>query len=81
MTKFMLSKQLGAVQFSLWELHLYLDTHPDDLSALALYNKYKEKCEKLTDEYIEQCGELYSNGNPGVSWLKDPWPWEIGGNG
>lgn len=80
MTKSMLSKQLGAVQFSLWELHLYLDTHPDDLSALALYNKYQEKNEMLSAEYIEQCGPLYSNGNPGVSWLKDPWPWELGGN-
>ncbi len=81
MTKAMLSKQLQAVQFAMWELHLYLDTHPDDLSALSLYNKYKEKNEKLTAEYIEQCGQLYSDEAPGVSWLKDPWPWEIGGNG
>ena len=56
MTKALLSQQIDAVQFAMWELHLYLDTHPDDISALALFKKY------------------------GVSWLKNPWPWDLGGN-
>lgn len=73
--------QLSAVQFAMWDLHLYLDTHPDDLSALSLYKKYQEKNEKLTKEYEEKCGALYAEGNPGVTWLKNPWPWDLGGNG
>ena len=40
MTKALLSQQIDAVQFAMWELHLYLDTHPDDISALALFKKY-----------------------------------------
>lgn len=43
MTKALLSQQIDAVQFAMWELHLYLDTHPDDISALALFKKYEEK--------------------------------------
>lgn len=81
MTNASLRNQLSAVQFAMWELHLYLDTHPDDLSALSLYKRYQEKNEKLTREYEEKCGPLYSTGDPGVSWLKNPWPWDLGGNG
>lgn len=76
----MLLKKLDAAQFAMWELHLYLDTHPDDLRALSLYKKYEEINERLTEEYEELCGPLYSNGDPGVSWLKNPWPWDLGGN-
>lgn len=64
MTRAMLSQQIDAVQFVMWELHLYLDTHPDDLSALALYKKYEEKNEKLVDEFEENFGPLYSNSSP-----------------
>ena len=53
MTKALLSQQIDAVQFAMWELHLYLDTHPDDISALALFKKYEEKSEKLVAEYEE----------------------------
>lgn len=81
MTNASLFNRLSAVQFAMWDLHLYLDTHPDDLSAIALYNKYCEKNERLTREYEEQCQPLYAQGNPGVTWLKNPWPWDLGGNG
>lgn len=32
-------RRLSAAQFTQWELHLYLDTHPSDLQALALFKK------------------------------------------
>lgn len=41
MRKAMLLK-LGSLQFSLWELHLYLDTHPMDAAAEARYMGYKK---------------------------------------
>ena len=46
-----MSTQLSAIQFAMWELHLYLDTHPEDISALKLYNKYEEKYCVLLDEF------------------------------
>lgn len=75
-----LSLTLSAVQFAMWELHLYLDTHPEDISALKLYNKYEEKYLKLKDEYESKYGPLFStSGSPGVHWLKNPWPWDYEG--
>ena len=42
MRKAMLLK-LGSLQFSLWELHLYLDTHPMDAAAEARYMGYHKE--------------------------------------
>lgn len=75
-----LSITLSAVQFAMWELHLYLDTHPEDIGALKLHSKYEEKYLKLKDEYEAKYGPLYSNSDsPGVHWLKNPWPWDYEG--
>lgn len=75
-----LSITLSAVQFAMWELHLYLDTHPEDIGALKLHSKYEEKYLNLKDEYEAKYGPLYSNsGSPGVHWLKNPWPWDYEG--
>lgn len=75
-----LSIRLSAVQFAMWELHLYLDTHPDDISALKLHSKYREKYLKLKEEYEAKYGPLTpGSGMPGVRWLKNPWPWDYEG--
>ncbi len=75
-----MSTALSAIQFAMWELHLYLDTHPEDISALKLYNKYEEKYCLLRDEFEAKYGPLYStHGTPGVRWLKNPWPWDYEG--
>lgn len=66
-----------AEAFTLWELRLYLNTHPDDKEAMALFRHLcKDACNPnyatsfLTDE---NCA--------GWSWGKNPWPWEIEFNG
>ncbi len=32
-------RKLSAAQFTLWEIHLYLDTHPWDLQMVEHYHK------------------------------------------
>ncbi len=76
-----LFKELAAVKFAVWELHLYLDTHPCDMQALALHNKYKQKLKELTDIFEENCYKLTANSAQGVEWFKSPWPWEKEGCG
>lgn len=77
-----LSITLSAIQFAMWELHLYLDTHPEDISALKLYNKYEDKYKVCKEEYEQKYGTLYSSsGTPGAGWLKNPWPWDYEGGG
>ena len=76
-----LLKRLSAAQFTQWELHLYLDTHPSDLQALALFKKCEAKYRMLRNEFEEQYGPLSQFDAVGAEWLKDPWPWDIEGCG
>lgn len=68
--------QLSAAKFALWEIHLYLDTHPCDEKAKMLFNEYSVKAEKLKNEYERMHGPLMSTGGYGEKWTKEPWPWQ-----
>ena len=71
-----LLRQLSSVQFALWELHLYLDTHPSDLEAVSLYEQYEKKLHALVNEYESSYGPLTPCTGEGAAWLTDPWPWD-----
>lgn len=71
-----LLRNLSAIQFALWELHLYLNTHPTDMQALALHEQYKIKYAKCKKEFEEQYGPLTASRGEGIDWLKNPWPWD-----
>lgn len=75
-----LLRKLSAAQFAMWELHVYLDTHPNDKEALALHKKYEAKASELRKEYEEHFGPLTPATGEGVEWLKNPWPWETEGS-
>ncbi len=68
-----------AVRFAMWDLHLYLDTHPDDEEKLCLLNSYKEKYESMLPEYESQFGPLSHAMGSGCSWVNTPFPWVKGG--
>ncbi len=65
--------------FSIIELGLYLDTHPDDEKALCLHKEYCKKVKDLKDKYQKIYGPLtiYYPCNK-WRWLEQPWPWERG---
>lgn len=75
--------ELMALDFAIDELGLYLTTHADDQEALQLYWSYiKLRCEGR-EKYQKMYGPLLQTDltpEDGFSWLKDPWPWEKGGN-
>ena len=74
-----LLRSLSSAQFALWELHIYLDTHPNDLEAINLHEKYEKKYRQLKNEYEVNYGPLTPSVGEGVGWLQNPWPWDIGG--
>ena len=76
MDKNKLVRDLSAVKFAAWELHLYLDTHPCDSKALEMHKRYSERAKELTEEYEECFGPLTHMAGSGLEWIKDPWPWE-----
>lgn len=70
---------LSAAQFAAWELHLYLDTHPNDENAKIRHEKYSAEYAALRTAYEEKYGPLSAKTGHGKNWLANPWPWDIEG--
>lgn len=74
-----LLNKIKKYDFTLKELNLYLDTHPECRRALAMFRKYKELRKKAYDEFADRFGPLTPEqvSNDGHwTWIDDPWPWE-----
>lgn len=74
--------QIQKIQFAAVELQLFLDTHPDDRQALALYNQVYQELKQNLQNYERIYGPLLSYGySPALQgswkWVEIPWPWEI----
>ena len=63
MKKDKLLRRLSAMQFAMWEMREFLDTHPTCPEA---------------KEYEARFGPLTLNGANSDAWLLDPWPWDAG---
>lgn len=74
-----LLKKLQSYNFAAYDMLLYLDTHPDDKKAFALFRDLVEKTNKLKAQFESEYGPLqaYSAANfDTFKWYKSPWPWE-----
>ena len=72
---------IQSLSFAAHELNLFLDTHPDNQSMIALFNDYTRKEKELTKEYENMYGPLcvdsIDNNENTFSWVEDKWPWEV----
>lgn len=78
-----LKKAIQSYRFAAHDMLLYLDTHPEDEKAFALFKSLTRKANELQDSYQQKYGPLdvraaaeYTEFN----WIDSPWPWEKGGN-
>ncbi|MBQ8537249.1 MAG: spore coat protein CotJB [Clostridia bacterium] len=84
----MADKRDYALPFAAWEVRLYLDTHPEDRQALALYQTLCQQCGQA-DNYAcidsamnQACRECPSTPLTAPAcplrwtWVDEPWPWE-----
>lgn len=74
-----LLKKISMNNFAMWELHIYLDTHPNDRKALTMHNEYQRKYREYVKEYEKQYGPLnMCNVTPENmwEWTNNPWPWD-----
>ena len=71
--------QIKALDFSIIELGLYLDTHPEDQRALCMHKEYSKEVNDLKDKYQKTYGPLtiFYPCNK-WRWIEEPWPWERG---
>ena len=74
-----LLKEIMALNFAINDLALYLDTHPNDTTAIRMHCEYSEKQIALTEEYQKLYGPLTINFTSNSwDWIDEPWPWERG---
>jgi spore coat protein JB len=72
-------KKIKELQFSMIDLALYLDTHPNDKKAICMHREYANKYRRMTDEYQRMYGPLTIMFPCNKwRWLEEPWPWERG---
>lgn len=69
--------RIQAYYFSLADLTLFLDVHPNNKNALELYNRYVNDLNETKEIYINNYGPLTldSINQNSWQWVKT-WPWE-----
>ncbi|MGE5380160.1 MAG: spore coat protein CotJB [Methylocystaceae bacterium] len=76
-----LLEEVMAWDFTLIELNLFLDTHPDDRQAMADYNAALKQSAVVRAKYEKDFGPLTAMSpyatNSTFEWIEEPWPWEI----
>ena len=73
-----LLKKLSSVEFAMYELRLFQDTHPDSKEAAEKIAKLELEFVPLREKYEQTYGPLYSrDATSPVQWIKGPWPWEV----
>jgi spore coat protein JB len=73
-----LLKRLSALDFYAIDLHLYLNTHPNDCDAINKYNAVVTEAGDLRKQFENAYGPL-SMRTPSRcpwQWIENPWPWQ-----
>ena len=79
--KDMLMRRIAAYSFTMWELGIYLDTHPMDEKALKTRADVRQKRMVLVQEYEMKYGPYVVtsedvNAAARWTWIDNPWPWD-----
>lgn len=71
-------RKISALRFSMWELHLFLDSHPNNCEAAKKMEEYRKKYDELTAEFESVFGPLNETSahTSRWAWIAGPWPWE-----
>ena len=80
MNKDELMKQIHETCFALYDLTLFLYSHPKDQMALDFFTDVQKQYTQLQAEYEMMYGPLTAfdtNTEHGWAWIGDPWPWEL----
>ena len=74
--------EINILCFTVVELTLFLDTHPDNQEAMRHFDYYNRLKKEKYEEYGNLFGPLNLNQAKGrnkeFQWTMQPWPWEGG---
>lgn len=75
-----LLKEVSKYYFAKLETEMFLDTHPDNRTALKAREKYKERYDCLRNEYENRFNMLskdaVNKSDQRWTWVDNPWPWD-----
>lgn len=73
-----LMRKIAEKDFALIDIHLYLDTHPNDVEMSKKQAEIKKESEMLRKEYEDRYGpiSMTSEGANRWAWITNPWPWD-----
>ena len=78
---YQLLEEIQAIDFTLVELNLYLNTHPHDLEAIKQFNETAQRSMQLKIVFEQKFGPLMNFGrsfsNYPWNWNDPPWPWQV----
>lgn len=71
-------KKLATYSFAAFDLHLYLDTHPNDEKTAKKLREYLDKADEVRKEFEAKFGPLQTSQEDANrwAWIAGPWPWE-----
>lgn len=77
----MLMRKIAANDFAVVDLHLYLDTHPNNKQIAQKLDEYAAKGNMLKREYEERFSPITpgEQGGNRWAWIANPWPWDKAG--
>lgn len=76
-----LMKLIQSTNFTVIELGLYLDTHPNCPCGLSAYEDYSRTLKRAVEIYERKYGPLTIYGvecDDSWTWVETPWPWQKG---
>ncbi len=76
-----LKRRIEALDFSIYELELFLDTHPENRQAMQMLREFRRRRAEAVANYESKCGtyiQTTGDVNPTDywNWIDSPWPWE-----
>ncbi len=76
----MLLKEIQQLSFKMYDLTLFLDTHPTEKCAISEFNETLNKYKMMVKNFEKLYGSLTLKGTEDDcmdwKWTKGPWPWE-----
>ena len=71
-------RRIAGLQFAMWDLHLFLDTHPNNCEAAKKLEDYRTRTAALVKEFETKYGPINETpqNTSRWAWISNPWPWE-----
>jgi spore coat protein JB len=71
-------EEIMALDFTLVDLNLYLNTHPYDQKAMTAFVNSSARAKMLRDKFEKTYGPITASSSNTYPWpwINNPWPWD-----